>query len=69
MIVVLIFFVVVAAILIGAARIVMGWVLPAPTMARVDRAFRAASNLFLKLIVVAAAVGILTAIWAGVPQD
>lgn len=39
-------------IVFAAGRIILGWVIPAPTMARIDDAFNRAGNLFLKLIVV-----------------
>lgn len=55
------FWLVVGAILYGAARIIAGWMIPAGHMARFDAAVSAALNTFMKLVVVAIAAFI---VWA-----
>ena len=52
---------VVGAILCGAARIIAGWLIPAGHMARFDAAVGATLNGFMKLVVVAVAAFI---VWA-----
>lgn len=53
-------------LIVGAAvRIILGWVLPTPTMARIDRAANAASTFVLKLSVVALAGLIIYVVWLG----
>lgn len=53
------------AIVIGAGRIILGWILPNETMARVDRAFHMTGNIILKLTVIAVAAFILYLVWVG----
>lgn len=53
----------VLVILIAALRIVLGWVLPKPAMARFDHFMRAGAKLYLQLFVVALAGLILYVGW------
>lgn len=53
-----------AAIVLAAARIILGWLLPRRAMAAVDQAFNAAAALCVKLVVIALAGGILYLIFA-----
>jgi hypothetical protein len=53
----------VGGILIGAFRIILGWVLPAPTLKRFDAAVSMTFGFIFKLCVVALAGIILWAIW------
>jgi uncharacterized membrane protein len=60
--VVVVFWLVVGAILYGAARIIAGWLIPAGYMARFDAAVGATLNGFMKFVVVAVAAFILWAL-------
>lgn len=57
--VVVVFWLVVGAILYGAARIIAGWLIPAGHMARFDAAVSAALSGFMKLLVIGAAAVIV----------
>ncbi len=57
--------VVAIAILIGAFRIILGWLLSPPALARFDAAVGRAVTLFGKLLIVGAAGLILWLVWAG----
>jgi len=50
-------------IVVFAIRIVIGWISPKAGF-RFDRAVRFASALFVKLVIVVVACGILAAVWA-----
>jgi len=54
-----------ALVVLGAARIVMGWVLPRRTMAKVDHFVGRAVKLYIQVCVVGVAGVIVWAIWIG----
>jgi len=56
----IIFLIVCGVIVFSAIRIILRWTVPAPALARFDRAFSHASNFVGKIIVVALAAGIVT---------
>lgn len=55
--------IVAVAIVFGAVRIILGWILPAPTMAKIDRGTAATFGFIGKLSIVALAGAIIWAIW------
>ena len=65
MVAVLLVGIIIVSILFGAVRIVAGWLLPAKTMAAVDRLVDKASKLYFQLIVVGVAILIVAAIIVG----
>ncbi|MFG1268111.1 hypothetical protein V5F40_09115 [Xanthobacter sp. DSM 14520] len=56
-----------AAIVLGAIRIILGWVLPRATVAKIDGVVDRAMKLYLQLCVVALAAFILYGLWASSP--
>jgi hypothetical protein len=65
MIGVIIVFGIIFAILLGAGRIILGWLLPSPTMVKFDRFIGKVAKLYLQICVVALAVVIIFALWYG----
>lgn len=63
MILFIILSIVAVAIVFGAVRIILGWVLPAATMAKIDRGTAATFGFIGKLSIVALAGIIVWAIW------
>lgn len=59
----LLFVVVIFAIIFGAIRIILGWMLPKTTVAKLDAVFDATMKFFFKLCIVALAALI---IWVAV---
>ena len=59
MLVMILIFAVLFLIVAAAIRIILGWILPKQTVAKVDRFVSAAVNLYFKLCIVALGIGII----------